>query len=472
MTNKYKILVDGKLVDGPSSIDVINPASGKVFATCARADEQLLNQAVSAAKRAFSSWSTLKQEERKIYLNKLADALQARQQELTELLTREQGKPLSQAGYEVAGSIAILRFYASFDLPLHIRKEAEDGRILEQRIPLGVVAAITPWNFPLALLFIKIGPALSAGNTMVAKPAPTTPLTTALLGEIAANILPPGVLNVIVDANDLGSLLTSHPDVAKVAFTGSTATGKRVMESAAATVKRLTLELGGNDAAIILDDADVKEVAPKVFNAAMLNAGQVCLAAKRIYAPRSLHDALCSELAKLANEAVVGDGFNPDTQIGPLQNRQQFEKVLALIEDARSHGTVIAGGAALPRDGFFIQPTVVRDLHDDVRLVREEQFGPVIPILSYETEDEVVRRVNDSEYGLGCTIWTSNAERGARLALRVESGTVWVNKHFDIPLDVPYGGAKESGIGLESGIEGIEAFTQVKIINIANKIAS
>lgn len=467
----YKLLIDGNLVDGASTLDVINPAKGTVFASCARADEAQLEQAITAAKRAFPAWAALSHSERRGYLNRLADAVQDRETEFVELLTREQGKPLPQAKFEIAGSIVALRYFGEQSFPLETIRETEDGKILEQRAPLGVVAAITPWNFPVALLMIKVAPALSVGNTMIAKPAPTTPLTTALFGEVAAKILPPGVFNVIVDANDLGGKITSHPDVAKVAFTGSTPTGKRVMQSAAGTVKRLTLELGGNDAAIVLDDVDVKAIAPKVFNAAMVNAGQVCLAAKRIYAPRSLYDALCEELANLAREAVVDDGFHQGTQIGPVQNKQQYEKVLALIEGARAEGKVLAGGGAVQRDGYFIQPTVVRDLSDDAPLVREEQFGPVVPVLAYDSIDEVIERVNDREFGLGGTVWTNDPDRGVEVALRIQSGTVWVNKHLDMPFDVSFGGAKQSGIGRESGIDGMKEFTQLKVINIANKAA-
>ena len=277
------------------------------------------------------------------------------------------------------------------------------------------------------------------------------------------------MLNIIIDANDLGGALSRHPDIAKVSFTGSTATGKRVMESASSSLKRLTLELGGNDAAIILDDVDVKEVAPKVFDAAMINAGQVCLAVKRVYAPRALYDAFCDEFARLGAEAVVDDGLNQGAQIGPVQNKQQYDKVLEIIEDAKTQGKVVVGGGSLGRGGYFIAPTVIRDLPDDARLVREEQFGPVFPMLAYDTIEDVIVRANDSEYGLGGTIWTNDIDRGLAVAMQIETGTVWVNKHLDMPFDVPFGGAKQSGIGREQGIDGLKEFTQAKIINIAKR---
>lgn len=463
----YQLLIDGKLVDGASSLDVINPATGQVFETCARASEEQLEEAVVAAKRAFPAWAALSHPQRRTYLLKLAEAIEARHSEFATLLTREQGKPLPHAAGEVSYAIGALRHFADIDLPVQTRRDTADGRVLEQRTPLGVVGAITPWNFPVALLLIKIAPGLITGNTMVVKPAPTTPLTTALLGEIACDILPPGVLNVIIDANDLGGKITAHPDIAKVTFTGSSATGKHVMASAADTVKRLTLELGGNDAAIILDDVDIKDVARKVFTAGMLNSGQICLAAKRIYAPRAIYDEICDELGQLAQQAVVNDGLLEGTEIGPVQNKQQYEKVLGFIKTAREQGTVVAGGEALPQDGYFIKPTIIRDIADDAPLVREEQFGPVIPVLAYDTIEDVIERVNNSDFGLGGTIWTKNVDRGLDIALRIQSGTVWVNKHLDIPYDTPYGGAKQSGFGCESGIEGLKEFTQLKIINIA-----
>ncbi|MDB5621354.1 aldehyde dehydrogenase family protein [Tardiphaga sp.] len=468
----FKLVIDGRLVEGASSLDVIDPASGKRFATCARADGVQLEQAIAAAKRSFPVWAALSHAQRKEYLDRLCEMVELRKEEFAVLLTREQGKPLAQARAEIGSAIARLRYFAALDMPVTVLRENDDEKIIEHRTPLGVVAAITPWNFPFSLLINKLGPALSAGNTMVAKPAPTTPLTTLLLGAIAAEVLPRGVFNVIVDANELGAKLTSHPDIAKIGFTGSTSTGKLVMQSAAGSLKRVTLELGGNDAAIILDDADIKSVAKSVFAAAMLNAGQVCLAAKRVYVPRGMYHAFCEELAQLANNAVVGDGSEHGTEIGPLQNQQQFEKVLALIETTKKDGRILAGGKALDRPGFFIAPTIVCDLSDGAELVREEQFGPVIPVLAYDTVDEAIARANDTVYGLGGTIWTTNYARGAEVAMRLDTGTVWVNKHLDLPSDIPFGGAKQSGIGRENGIDALKEVTQGKIVNISKTAVS
>ncbi|RYY27922.1 MAG: aldehyde dehydrogenase family protein [Sphingomonadales bacterium] len=462
-----KLLIDGALVDGAATLDVINPATGQVFASAARADAAQAEQAIAAARRAFTGWSALGYQARGAQLRALTAALAERSDDLARLLTTEQGKPLPQARNEVLGAIAALQYYADQELTDKLLRETDTDRIVEQRYPLGVVAAITPWNFPLLLLMLKVAPALITGNCVIAKPAPTTPLTTLLLGEIAADILPAGVFQTLVDQNDLGPLLTSHPDIAHVSFTGSTPTGKKVLSSAVDTLKRFTLELGGNDAAIVLDDADIAKVAPKLFSAGTLNAGQVCLAAKRVYVPSAMMDAMCDALAELAQKATVGDGLQQGTRIGPIQNKAQYDKVLALIEDSRVVGTIVAGGEAIAGDGYFIAPTIVRDLPDDARLVREEQFGPVLPILSYDDLEEAIARANDSEFGLGGTVWTSDPARGMEVASRIESGTVWVNKHLDLPFDIPFGGAKWSGIGRQQGIEGMEDFTQVRVVNAA-----
>lgn len=462
-----RMLINGALVEGAAQLDVINPATGLAFATVARADAVQLEAAIAAAKAASPDWAAMGWEARGQKLARLADAIEAQKDEFAKLLTTEQGKPLKQATGEVIGGIYQLRHYAAQRLEPAVLKENDKVRIIEHRTPLGVVAAITPWNFPFLMLTQKLGPALIAGNTVIAKPAPTTPMCALKIGELAAEILPPGVLNVIVDNNDLGGLLSNHPDVAKISFTGSTATGKKVYAAGADAMKRITLELGGNDAAIVLDDVDPKAIAPKLFNGAMVNAGQVCLAIKRVYAPSAIYDALCSELATLAQNAVVDDGLNQGAQIGPVQNAMQYEKVCGFLEDAQAQGTIVAGGQPLDRPGYFIAPTIVRDIADDARLVREEQFGPVLPILKYDDIDDAISRANDSEYGLGGTIWAGDVERGVEVAMKINSGTVWVNKHLDLPFDIPFGGTKQSGIGREGGDEGLFAYTQPHIVNVA-----
>jgi acyl-CoA reductase-like NAD-dependent aldehyde dehydrogenase len=464
----FRLLIGGKLVPGAAgTVDVINPATEQVVAACPRADVAQANQAVAAAKAAFPAWAAKTISERRALLNKLADAIDARAPELASLLTQEQGKPLGGAFFELMVASANIRGIAAHELPPVVLKDTPEAKVVRVRSPLGVVAAITPWNFPVIMMVTKLAPALLAGNTIVVKPAPSTPLTSLRVGELCAEIFPAGVVNVIADANDLGGVLTSHPDVAKIAFTGSTATGRKVMASAAPTLKRLTLELGGNDAAIVLDDVNPQEIAPKLFFAAMVNSGQVCLAAKRIYVPEKIYDAVCAELGKIASAAKVGNGLEEGVEFGPLQNRMQYEKVKAIIEDARAQGKIIAGGEPHAGPGFFIRPTIVSGLPDSARLVCEEQFGPVMPVLKYKTLDEAIARANASEYGLGATVWSASADRAYEVALKLETGTVWINKHLDLPPDVPYGGTKQSGYGVELGQQGVEEFTQVKIINLA-----
>lgn len=465
-THDFRLLVDGQLVPGAATFGVINPATAKVFAQCPKADAALLERAVGAAKRAFPGWSATPIDERARLVGALADALEARTDEFARLLTTEQGKPLPQATYEIMGSVGSLRSFAAMRPETRvIRESAGGGRVMEVRRPLGVVAAIMPWNFPLLLLMNKLAPALVSGNTIVAKPAPTTPLTTLLFGEICAEVLPAGVVNILADENELGPLLTGHPDIAKVSFTGSTATGARVMQSAAASIKRVTLELGGNDAAIVLDDADPQVVAGKVFAGAMANSGQVCVAIKRVYVPETLYDAVCDELARLAKAAIVDDGMAQGAQMGPVQNRMQFEKLVTLLEEVRGEGKVLAGGAPLDRPGYFIPPTILRDLPASSRLVEEEQFGPVLPVMSYSNLDDVIVTVNASPYGLGGSVWSADIDRALQVAMRLESGTVWINQHMAVDNTVPFRGAKQSGLGGELGQEGLNEYSQPIIIN-------
>lgn len=467
MTDRqFRLLIDGQPHPGAGSFDVINPATGEPFARCPKADEAVLNQAVASAKAAFPAWSATPVEERAALVNRLADAIEARAGEIASLLTAEQGKPLDQAMYEAMGATFVLRAFAAMRIEDKVLRDEGGNRIVEHRTPLGVVAAIMPWNFPIILLMNKLGPALVTGNTVVAKPAPTTPLTTLLIGEIASEILPPGVLNIICDENDLGAALTSHPDVAKVAFTGSTATGVKVMQAGAAGLKRMTLELGGNDAAIVLDDVDPVEAARKIYGGAMANAGQICVAIKRAYVPATMYDAFCEELARLAKEAVVDDGTRQGAQIGPVQNRMQFEKIRALLDHARENGTVLAGGEPLNRPGYFIPPTIVRDLPDDAPLVTDEQFGPVLPVMKFDSIDEVIERANDSPYGLGGSVWGRDVARATEVARRIDSGTVWVNQYLAIDANIPFRGTKMSGVGAELGEAGLHEYTQAHVINV------
>jgi acyl-CoA reductase-like NAD-dependent aldehyde dehydrogenase len=462
----YPMFIDGQEVRTGREIDVINPATGEVFAAAARADEGVLNDAVAAAQRAFPAWAATPLPDRAAVMHRLADALEARGDEMAHLIVMEEGQTLAEARHEIPGGVALLRYMAdNVDYAPKVLRSDGNTRIVEHRRPLGAVAAIAPWNVPITLLVAKLVPCLFAGNTVVAKPAGTTPLSACLLAEIWNEILPPGVFNVICDDNDLGNALTSHPGIAKIGFTGSTATGKKVMASAAGTLKRLTLELGGNDPALVLDDVDPVEAARRIFPAAMANAGQICLAAKRIFVPAGMYDEFCAEMARLADATVVGDGLDPATTMGPIQNAAQYAKALEYLDDARASGTIIAGGEAVDGPGYFLRPTIVRDIPDSARLVREEQFCPVLPILSYDDLDDAVDRANSTEYGLGATVWGRDLDRAFAVAMRLEAGLVWVNQHMVFAFDVTARGAKQSGLGGEFGQEGFDAYTQAYVVN-------
>ena len=460
--------IDGKAATSEQSFDVINPAIARPFAACPQASRQQLEQAVNAARRAFGPWSRLSFKERAKAIGEFAHALAARIDEIGPVLTREQGKPLGQAKWEIGAAAHELEAMCRMEIAPEVIREDGTHRIELVYHPLGVVGAITPWNFPIILAAHKIAHGLYAGNTMVLKPSPYTPLATLMMGEIARTTLPPGVLNTIAGSNELGQWMTEHPGIDRISFTGSVPTGKKVLASAAGTLKRVTLELGGNDPAVVLDDADLDQIAPHLFRGAFLNAGQICMAVKRLYVPEKLYEPLVAKMTALANAHRVGDGLEPDVEMGPLQNKMQFEKVLEMIEDAKKHKGVriTTGGHALNRQGYFIAPTIVADATDDMRLVREEQFGPVLPILKYKDVDDAVRRANDTRFGLCASVWTKDMKRGAEVARRLVAGTVWVNHHVGSEADMPFGGFKESGFGRELGLLGLASYMEPQVIKV------
>ena len=462
----YKLLIGGELIDGDLQMEVVNPATGEAFTTVARASAAQADQAIAAAKAAQPGWAAAPYAERQAKLVALADAVVANGAELARLLTQEQGKPLPEAQGEVAWTEGFLRHYATLELPDRVIQDDAAGYIAVKHKPLGVVVGIIAWNFPLLVACWKIGPAVLAGNAIVLKPAPTTPATALALGALCKEIFPAGVVNIITDANDLGPHLTTHPDVAKIGFTGSTATGKRIAASSADGLKRVTLELGGNDPAIVLEDVDVRETAKAIFGNAFLNCGQVCLAVKRAYIHADIYDAMCEELAALAQAAIVGDGLEQGTQIGPIQNAMQFEKVKRFLDAARSDGKIVAGGQAMERAGYFIAPTIVRDVTDGMTIVDEEQFGPILPLIKFDDVEDVIARANASDYGLGGSVWSADVARATDIAARIESGQVWVNQHIAIGPHIPMAGFKNSGLGVEQAEEGLAEYTQLQVINI------
>ena len=466
-----KMLIGGKLVgkdEKGKRIKVINPATEKTYAHVPKGKAKHINKAVAAAKKAFPKWAATSQAKRQEVVSKIADVISNNAEMLARIMVKEQGKPMPEALGEMAWTEGYLRHYATLSVEGRTIQDDETFKIEMRRVPLGVVAGICPWNFPVLVPFWKIGPALIAGNTVVMKPSPTTPVTLMKILELCNDFVPAGVLNIVSDENDLGEVLTSHPDVAKVSFTGSTETGRKIMASAAGTNKRLTLEMGGNDPAIVMADVDVKETAAKIYAGAFMNAGQVCMAIKRVYVHEKIYDEMCDELTKLAEAAVVGDGLQQGSTIGPIQNKAQYEKVKALIKSADTDGKILCGGVVKGKKGYFIKPVIVRDVKDGDDIVDKEQFGPILPIIKFKDVKKVGLLANASDYGLGASVWSADEKAATKLAATIESGTVWVNQSTNIGPHIPMAGFKASGIGVEQSAEGLEEYTQIQVLNIAH----
>ena len=465
--SQYFLLINGEKVQTIEQLSIINPATEQVFTTCPKATPELIHQTVAAAKKAQQSWQHSEMATRQAMLNKLADMLDENADELASIMTQEQGKPLAESSAEVMYSSFFIRAFAAMDLPVEVLSDDDTNRIEVHRKPLGVVVGIVPWNFPLMIAAFKLAPAVLAGNSFILKPSATTPLCSLKLGEYCQQIFPAGVVNVLTDNNDLGQLLTEHSDVAKISFTGSTATGKKVAAAAAQGLKRITLELGGNDAGIVLADIDVKKAAPQIFQTAFMNCGQVCIALKRLYVHRSVYDEMVEELSTLANNVVLGNGLDEGVTMGPIQNAMQYQKIRSFFDIAKTHGTIKAGGNFIDGTGYFVEPTIVSDISEGNILVDDEPFGPILPVLVFDEIDEVIERANNTKFGLGGSVWSDDIAAATAVANRLECGTAWVNQHLAFGPNAPFAGAKESGIGVEFTELGFHEFTQVQVINIA-----
>lgn len=462
----YTQTINGVAAPVATTFDVINPATGAVFAQAPECTPEQVEEVMTAANEAFKTWGRLSKDERRPALLAAADIIDANTERLVELLVTEQGKPKADAAIEIFAGAMVFRYYADLEIEPVVIQDDEVAYSAVIRQPIGPAVAITAWNLPIILATCKIAPLLAAGNTVILKPSPYTPLTTLLMGELLRDVFPPGVLNVVSGGTSFGPELTQHPLTRKITMTGSTATGKKVAAAAAAGVKRVTLELGGNDAAIVLADADPSVIAERIFWGSFRNSGQLCIAAKRLYVHESIVAEVTEKLAELAAGITLGNGMDDDTQLGPLQNLAQFEKVSEIVEDALAKGAkAVTGGHKLDREGYYYAPTILADARHGMRVVDEEQFGPVMPIISYSDVEEVLKLANDTEFGLGGSVWTSDTARGAELARRLEAGMVWVNTHSDNVFPTqPFGGVKQSGIGLEMGPWGYTAATDAQTI--------
>ena len=461
------MLIEGELVSGTESFDVLNPADETVLGVAPECSQANLDRAVHAAQEAFRGWRR-NIEKRRDVLRRAAVVLRDNADSLARLLTQEQGKPLAKAKGEIGGSARWFEYTAELEYSSQAIEVAGQRSVTVHHRPLGVVAAIIPWNYPVITAVWKIAPALLAGNTVVLKPSPYTPLATLKMAELLKDVIPMGVLNVVSGSDELGARMTSHPGVRKIAFTGSISTGKAVAAAAAHDLKRITLELGGNDPAIVLPDADPAAITEHLFRAAFENSGQVCVAIKRVYVPEQHYNRFADEFTRIAGTVKLGNGLDESSELGPVNNDRQFERVLDLIGDVRKRGGRIAvGGARHGEQGYFIEPAIVTDVPDDARLVSEEQFGPALPLLSYRDVDEAVYRANAGMFGLAASVWGDDTQRASEIGGELECGTVWVNQHLNIVPQVPMGGWKWSGIGVENGILGLLQYTQMQVVEVA-----
>ncbi|HJN50262.1 MAG TPA: aldehyde dehydrogenase family protein [Pseudomonadales bacterium] len=468
----FVMTINGQAVTSDSTQPVYNPATRSVFAEVPDASRAQLDEAVGAARQAFRSWRETPIEERQAALERYADLIEDDAEEIMALLTREQGKPRAGAEWEVFGSADWLRATDSLRLPQETIDETDERRVVTRYTPVGVVGAIVPWNFPILLAIWKIAPALMAGCTIIVKPSPYTPLCDLKIVELAQQVLPPGVLSAVSGGDDLGKWMTAHPDINKIAFTGSTETGRHVMKSASETIKRVTLELGGNDPAIVLPDVDARALAPELFWAAFQNNAQFCNATKRLYIHEDVYDEVRDALADyISNNVKVGDGADADTHLGPIQNAMQYGKVQDYFADCHNNGYKFALGGDIDEDatGWFVPVSLVDNPPEDSRIVREEPFGPILPLLKWSDEDDVIARANDTIYGLGASVWGKDQEALERIGSQLEAGTVWLNEVHQYSPFQAFGGHKQSGLGCENSLHGLMEYTNWQTITMKKK---
>lgn len=447
-------------------MDIINPANQEVIASIPAAETTELDAAVSAARGAFKEWRDTEWSTRQAAVNKIGETIIQNAPELISMLTAEQGKPTAQAEFEIMAAAQWCQATATLKLEDKILEDTPEKLHFTRYEPIGVVCAISPWNFPFVLSIFKIAPALLAGNTIVLKPSPFTPMTVLRLGELVRDFLPAGVLNIISGEDNLGPLMTAHPGFDKISFTGSTATGKKVMETAAKGLKRLTLELGGNDAAIVFPDVDIEETAEKLFWSAFTNSGQVCIASKRVYIHEDIYDAMRDALVGLAKAMPMGDGSADGIALGPINNARQRNRVRELIAASEAAGDTIIRCSEVDGKGFFEPLTIIDNPPDERPIVCEEQFGPVLPLMKFSTEEEVIERANASDMGLAATVWTKDEAQALRVAVQLETGNVWINEGLGLSPFAAFSGRKQSGLGVENGIEGLMAYTEPKTISL------
>ena len=464
LTNYENLLAAITVDDGEP---VHDPATGELIGNTKMSTPDDVDAAVATAQQAQKSWGSLPDSERSQYLHKAADAVNASAEALAQVLAREVGKPLNgpNARFEAGACEAWLRANADFELEDEVLVDDDSGKAILSYVPIGVVGAIGPWNWPMMISVWQLAPSLRMGNTVVMKPSEHTPLSVQALVAVLNQVLPEGVLQVVPGAGDIGQAVSEHPDIDKIMFTGSTKTGQAIMRSAAGDMKRVTLELGGNDAGIVLDDINVDKMAEDIFWGAFINTGQTCAALKRLYVPASIYDELVEALAKIASETPMGQGVSEENVLGPLQNEAQRKIVSDLVEEARKDGaTIVTGGnPETDQPGYFYPATIVSDIDQNNPLVQIEQFGPTLPIIKYDDLDQAIEWANELDVGLGSSVWSSDQARAREVANRLIAGTTWINKHGAVDPRIPFGGVKKSGMGLEFGVEGLKQVALPKV---------
>ncbi|KAL8876768.1 MAG: hypothetical protein Q9198_005096, partial [Flavoplaca austrocitrina] len=433
----YHNVINNDLTNTAKTRHNINPATTEPNPEVPVSTQEDVNKAVAAARAAFKPWSNTTLEERGEKLVAYADAIESYKDGFAKLLTAEQGKPLAQSYQEIGMATTWLRAFSTMTIPDETIEDTEERRIVLRYVPLGIVAGLIPWNFPILLAVGKIAPAVITANTLILKPSPFAPYCNLKLAELATHFFPPGVLQVLSGEEDLGPMFTTHPDIDKIAFTGSIATGKKVMAAAAPTLKRVTLELGGNDPAIICDDVDVEAIIPKLAILSFLCCSQICMMIKRLYIHENIYPRFLSAFTSHTASLKVGPGTDPDVFIGPVQNKMQFDKVRSMYRHISSEKWTPALGGNVPDanpegKGYFFEPTIIDNPPDDSAIVTDEPFGPILPCLKWKDEVEVIRRANEGKWGLGASVWSKDIEKAERMARKLEAGSVWVNSHFDV----------------------------------------
>lgn len=462
------LIMNGLKVKGlAENFAVLNPANERIITEVGSASFEQVNETIQAALTAFKQWKNVSDAAVNEVFTKVVVDIRSEKDEIAQLITLEQGKTFGMAQFEVEAGASWIEYLASLEIPVETFQDPNGKTIQVFNRPLGVVASITPWNWPFMIAVWHLFPALKTKNCVVNKPSEYTPLSTIKLVEIINRHLPQGVCSIVLGKGAVGQALSEHPDIAKVTFTGSTRTGQSILSHSVNTLKSVVLELGGNDVGIVLEDADINSTAEKIFGSAFLNAGQTCAALKRLYVHENVYDALTEKLVQIADTQVLGDGMDVSTSFGPVQNKMQYDKVKSLIADAVRHGgKIITQNKPVPESGYFIAPTLVTNVQEGVALVDEEQFGPVLPIVKFSDINEVIQRTNNTSFGLGGSVWSKDIEKAKYIASQMETGTVWINSHSDLSPAAAFGGWKLSGLGYSFGLDGLLLFTHKQAIHI------